>query len=231
METESLIEKESASLGRRSFLRYAGIGLAGVGILSAAACKKDGEYEGIDRGIDIGARNDISILNYAYALEQLEAAFYTQVTSSMYTGATSDEIALLTDIRDHELAHREFFKGALGANAIQALTPDFSSVNFGSRASVLATAQAFEDLGVSAYNGAGASIQSDVYLTIAGKIVSVEARHAAYIRNLVNPGSFADSTILDAAGMDKSKGVADVLKIANTFLKTKVNAYDYGYKS
>ncbi|MEJ7672299.1 MAG: ferritin-like domain-containing protein [Chitinophagaceae bacterium] len=35
------------------------------------------------------------------------------------------------------------------------LEVDFSSINFASRASVLGTAMAFEDLGVSAYNGAG----------------------------------------------------------------------------
>lgn len=230
MKTESLLEKDGASLGRRSFLRYAGAGLAGVGILAAGACTKDDPNEGIKRnGIDIGAQGDIAILNYAYALEQLEAAFYTQVIATMYSGATSDEIALLTDIRDHELAHREFFKTALGTSAVQALTPDFSSVNFSSRASVLGTAQAFEDLGVSAYNGAGFQIKSADYLTIAGKIVSVEARHAAYIRNLINPGSFADGTVINGVGLEMPKTIPMVLAIANTFLKTKVNAYDYGY--
>jgi len=232
MKTETLFEKDGASLGRRSFLRYAGAGLAGVGILAAGACKKDEGGVvggGNNNGIDLGAQGDFAILNYAYALEQLEAAFYTQVTANMYTGASADEIALFTDIRDHELAHREFFKAALGSSAIQALTPDFSAVNFSNRASVLATAQAFEDLGVSAYNGAGFMIKDANYLTIAGKIVSVEARHAAYIRNLVNPGSFADGTILDGFGMDKPKTIPMVLATANTFLKTKVNAYAYGY--
>jgi len=230
MKTETLLERESASLGRRSFLRYAGAGLAGVGILAAGACKKDEPGDQYNSGaIDIGAQSDFAILNYAYALEQLEAAFYTQVAANMYTGATADEVALLTDIRDHEIAHREFFKAALGSKALQALTPDFTAVNFTSKASVLATAQAFEDLGVSAYNGVGYMIKSADYLTLAGKIVSVEARHAAYIRNLLNPGSFADSTILDGFGMDKVSTIPVVLKTANTFLKTKVSASAYGY--
>ena len=98
-------------------------------------------------------------------------------------------------------------------------------------AGVLGVAQAFEDTGVQAYNGAGYLIKSADYLTIAGKIVSVEARHAAYIRNLVSPGSFADNTILDGAGMDKHKSIPEALAIANTFLKTKVNASNYGYVS
>jgi hypothetical protein len=231
MKTETQIEQQSPNMARRSFLRYAGVGVAGLGVLGVASCKKDNKSVEPMTGIDIGANGDLAILNYAYALEQLEAAFYIQVAATPFSGITSAETSLLTDIRDHEVAHREFFKAALSTNAIQALTPDFSSIDFSNRTKVLATAQAFEDLGVSAYNGAGYLIKSADYLTLAGKIVSVEARHAAYIRNLINPGSFADNTILDANGLDKQKTIAEVLGTANTFLKTKVNASNYGYVS
>jgi hypothetical protein len=88
----------------------------------------------------------------------------------------------------------------------------------------LGTAKAFEDLGVSAYNGAGKLIVSPDYLLLAGKIVSVEARHAAYIRDLISNGSFADSTVIDANGLDTSRNPADVLMIASGFLKSKINA-------
>lgn len=230
MKTETQHELENVSMARRSFLRYAGAGVATVGVLAAASCKKDAMVT-TSTGIDIGATGDLAILNYAYALEQLEAAFYINVAAHMYTGATADEIALLTDIRDHEVCHREFFKAALGTNAIQALTPNFSSIDFTSRTAVLGAAKAFEDTGVTAYNGAGYLIQNAAYLTLAGKIVSVEARHAAYIRNLINPGSFADATVLDTNGLDQQKTIAQVLPIANTYLTTKVNASNYGYVS
>ncbi|MGF7077852.1 ferritin-like domain-containing protein [Mucilaginibacter sp. UYCu711] len=236
MKTETLIENADVNMARRSFLRYAGAGAAAVGVLAAASCTKGTDNNmGMpvdppkNTGIDIGAKGDLAILNYAYALEQLEAAFYINVAAHMYTGASADEIALLTDIRDHEVAHRQFFKAALGANAIVSLTPNFSAIDFSSRTQVLAAAKAFEDTGVSAYNGAGYLIQNTEYLLLAGKIVSVEARHAAYIRNLVSPGSFADSTILDASGMDKPQTIAQVLAIANTYLTTKVSASNYGY--
>lgn len=228
MKTETQIETEGVNLARRSFLRYAGAGVATVGVLAAASCHKD-RTPTPTTGIDIGATGDVAILNYAYALEQLEAAFYINVAAHMYTGASADEIALLTDIRDHEVAHRQFFKAALGTNAIQSLTPNFSAIDFSSRTSVLAAAKAFEDTGVSAYNGAGYLIQSPTYLTLAGKIVSVEARHASYIRDLISPGSFGDTTILDVNAMDKQQTIPQVLAIANTYLTTKVNASNYGY--
>ncbi len=87
-------------------------------------------------------------MNYAYALEQLEAAFYAKVLDVPFHGVTSNETNTFAQIRDHETAHREFFKKALGESAISEIKVDFSSVNFESRDSVLGTADAFENLGL-----------------------------------------------------------------------------------
>ncbi len=101
---------------------------------------------------------------------------------------------------------------------------DFSSIDFGNRNSVLSTAKAFEDLGVSAYNGAGKLLTDVNFLLVAGKIVSVEARHAALIRELITPNSFAANDIVDANALDKARTPAEVLSIAGPFIKTKINA-------
>jgi hypothetical protein len=228
MKTQSQESMLDANMARRSFLRYAGVGVASVGLLATAACHKDHKIN-TSNGIDIGTKGDLAILNYAYALEQLEAAFYIQVITTPYSGISSDEKALLTSIRDHEILHREFFKAALSGNAIPALTFDFTSIDFTSRAKVLGAAKAFEDTGVQAYDGAGYLIQNAAYLTIAGKIVSVEARHAALISNLITPGSFAASDQVDGNGLNASATIAQVLPIANTYLKTKVSATNYNY--
>jgi hypothetical protein len=218
LEKELLTKKDAelASMSRRRFLGFAGA-TSGV-FLVATACKKDN-----DSGLDLGS-GDIGILNYAYALEQLEAAFYTQVVASPSTGLSASEMSLLKDIRDHEIAHREFFKAALGGNAIPGLDVDFSSINFSSRDSILATSKAFEDLGVSAYNGAGRLFKSADYLTLAGKIVSVEARHAAVIRDLISNGTFGDNTVVDVSGLDVVRTPSEVLGIAGTYIKTQINA-------
>ena len=52
---------------------------------------------------------------------------------------SSYEAQVLTGIRDHEIAHRELFRVALTVAAIPDLQPNFSRVNFASRASVLGT--------------------------------------------------------------------------------------------
>jgi Ferritin-like domain len=89
--------------------------------------------------------------SYAYALKQLEAAFYRQVTKTPYADMASADTDILSGIRDHEIAHRD--KAALKKNAIPALEVDFTKIDFNSRDSVLKTAMTFEDLGVAAYNG------------------------------------------------------------------------------
>lgn len=203
-----------AHVSRRKFFSYAGA----ASVVMLAACDKNNE----DDGVNLGS-GDIGILNYAYALEQLEAAFYTRVVQSFYTGATNDEKAFLTDIRDHEIAHREFFKNAIGGARIPDLEVDFSTINFTSRDSVLGTAKAFEDLGVTAYDGAGYLLKDANYLLLAGKIVSVEARHAALIRELISANTFLGDQV-DANSVNISRTPQEVLAIAGTYIKTKINA-------
>ncbi|MBX5439307.1 MAG: ferritin-like domain-containing protein [Thermoflavifilum sp.] len=220
LQDERLMQK----LPRRAFLKYAGLGSAGItALIMAAGCHKDNNSSPAAEEVNLGS-GDVGILNYAYALEQLEAAFYTQVVQTPYSGITDMELSFFTDIRDHEIAHREFFKAALSTSAIASLQFDFSSINFSSRSSVIATAKAFEDLGVSAYNGAGVYLQTPDYLTLAGKIVSVEARHAAYLRELVMSDTFVDSDVVDNNGLDLSRKPSEVLVIASTYIKTKINA-------
>ncbi|MEO5648910.1 MAG: ferritin-like domain-containing protein [Ginsengibacter sp.] len=205
---------------RRKFFGIMGAGTALM--VTAAACRKDNNGSSND-GVNLGS-GDIGVLNYAYALEQLEAAFYTTVIKTPYSGISAQEMSYLTDVRDHEIAHREFFKAALSTKAIQSLEVNFSAIDFTNRSSVLGTAKAFEDLCVSAYNGAGKLLVNPDYLTLAGKIVSVEARHAALIRDLITPGSFGDMTAVNAMGLDVVRAPKEVLSIAGAFLKTKLNA-------
>ena len=220
LQDEKLIS--SFGIQRRNMLKFFGASAAVVA-LGSACNKNDDDVDPItDTGVFLGA-GDFQILNFAYALEQLEAAFYVQVVAAanFTTLFPAVEQAYMTDIRDHEVIHREFFKAALGSNAIQGLTPNFSSIDFTSRIGILNVAKAFEDTGVSAYNGAAQYISDINYLGLAGKIVSVEARHAALIRDLISNNTFADD--LDANARDIEKTPSAVIDIVNPFLTTKIS--------
>ena len=233
---EDNFEIDSEKLpSRRTFLKYSSaaaltafaFGALNPETLSAKTAFLGLPIEPIRQGaVDLG-KGDTGILNYAYALEQLEAAFYTQAVSTPYSGMSSAEQQILTDIRDHEIAHRELFKAALGKKAIPGLQVNFTTIDFGSRDSVLMTARTFEDLGVSAYNGAGQLLKNGDFLLLAGKIVSVEARHAATIRDLLNPMSSAfagDDATDPSTGLDMARTPAQVLSAAAPFITTRVTA-------
>jgi hypothetical protein len=211
---------------RRSFLKFASAASA-----SAVAFGVDVDGLKLPRAFAQAAAADVGsgefgVLNFAYALEQLEAAFYTQVLTTPYRGMSEYELQVLTGIRDHEVAHRETFRLALNIFAIPDLTPNFSRVNFASRVSVLGTARAFEDLGVSAYNGGGVYLSNPLFLALAGSIVSVEARHAALIRDMLHPHStyFAGDDTVDRAGLDVVRVPSQVLPIAAPYIATPVTA-------
>lgn len=217
------------STGRRNFLRIAALGGAGVALPALLAACSDEYTTGVPgtgntTGVTLDFSTDVGVLNYAYALEQLEADFYTKVVATPYTGMSADEMTLLTAIRDHETIHRDFFAAAIptAGTKIPNLTTQYTGlVDFTSRTSVLAAAQTFEDLGVAAYNGAGQILKSTAYLGLAGKIVSVEARHAAAIRDVIanNAGtSFAGDDVIDASGLDRAFSPAKVLAAAQPFI-------------
>ena len=192
-----------------------------------AACSDvTGTSRTTSKAVTLDLSTDLGVLNYAYALEQLEAAFYEEALKHIITGCTATELHELLQIGQHEIVHREFLKAALGANAIPTLQVDFSSVDLTKRDSVFQTAKMFEDTGVAAYNGAGRLLHSATYLGLAGKIVSVEARHAASIRDILNPKSvdFAGDDVVDANGLGQAFAPSMVLPLVAPFIVTPISA-------
>jgi hypothetical protein len=231
---------------RREFLRLLGIGGSVVLLPTVFAACSDGDDDCGEnptapncspQGATLDLSNDTGILNYAFALEQLEAGFYTAVVgSAAFNGMTTEQKEVFTDLRNHEVIHREFLRRVLGNNAIGDLALNQSTVNaaIGSAASILKTAESFEDLGVAAYNGAGKYLTVAANLTVAGQIVSVEARHAAAIRDLREGLSlagtpagtrFAGDDVVNAMGLDVKLEPSAVLArvVASQFVTTSVS--------
>lgn len=206
---------------RRGFLKALGVGGALVMLPTVFTACRDGDSV-TDPGMDaslvrLDLSTDTGILNYAYALEQLEAAFYTAALASPgFAALSASEQEVLTDLQKHEVIHREFFKQVLGSAAIPSL--DFNTATVASltasRDQLLKSSQLLEDTGVSAYNGAGKYLTSAANLLVAGKIVSVEARHAAAIRDIrdgTGGTKFAGDDVVNASGLDVKAEPSTVL--------------------
>ncbi len=210
-DTPKMIISDSGMLNsprnRRDILKLMAAGGAMVFLPSMlTACSEEDDSGGLTNPgsgttvtIDF-AKGDIAVLQFAYALEQLEADFYTRVVNAFgSSNLSTTERAVLTDIKYHEVLHREFFKAVLGSTNGFTLTTTYPNINFNDRLSVLNTAKLLEDTGVKAYNGAAQYITDVNNLLAAGKIVSVEARHAAAIADLLSPNTnaFAPTTFDD----------------------------------
>lgn len=129
---------------------------------------------------------DVKILNYALTLEYLEAAFYAEAVSK---GALDGSLKTFANVvAQHEAAHVAALQKALGSAAVKKPTFDFKGTTSDAK-KFAGTAQVLEDTGVSAYEGQATAIQTPAVLMAAGSILPVEARHAAWIRDINGAGN------------------------------------------
>lgn len=121
---------------------------------------------------------DRTILNFALLLEYLKESFYRE---SLANGAlTGDSRRFASVAVEHERAHARALEELLGAHARPRPAFHFGSKTRNQR-QFLSTAVALEDLAVAAYNAQAANLTHDA-MRAALEIVSVEGRHAAWIR-------------------------------------------------
>ncbi len=202
---------------RRSFLGRSVIGAGGALALAAPSAEAQ------------SAAGDIDILNYALTLEHLEAAFYRDgvnrfgfeefVNGSFNNNFTGDPTQGLSlgiydffrAIRDHEQTHVNTLIQvirSLGGTPVAACRYNFG---YSTVDQFVAVAQALENTGVMAYDGAIALIQAPALKTAAATIATVEARHAAML-NLLNGASPFP------AAFDTPRTMAEILAIAGRFI-------------
>jgi hypothetical protein len=175
--------------------------------------------------------SDVDILNYALTLEHLENEFYIQMLDQFserefQRSDLLDEFGFgmrftardyLRTIQEHEQAHVDFLTTAI-ENAGGTPATAATEYNFGAPlgqqgidtvVEFTTVAEVLESTGVDAYAGAAPLIDNaSAYVPPALEIHSVEANHAAYLRNLNGenpmPTAFNEAQsmqdVLDAIG-------------------------------
>jgi rubrerythrin len=199
--------EEVATDTRLGFLRKAAVGGAVVvgGSAFMGAMPKIASAAGIPA-------SDIAILNFALTLEYLEAAFYAEaVANGKLTDKDTKRFA--TVVASHEDQHVKFLQAVLKSKAVARPKFDFKGTT-ADEAKFQATADVLENTGVHAYLGQVPNIKAKPVLIGAGRILPIEARHAAWIRDIrfqggttspetPAPGAFED-------GFSKAKILAAV---------------------
>jgi rubrerythrin len=173
----SALPVEIEGMTRSAFILRGAISAAGLYGAGAVA-------PFVSRALAQGNAADIEAVNFALALENLEAAFYT---AALKGAKLKGEVkALATEFGKHETTHVDTLKQLvqqLGGKAEPAAAAKF---NLRSQADFLKAAVALEDLGVGAYNGLIPRFTTPDIVQAAASIVQVEARHAAALRFRAN---------------------------------------------
>jgi rubrerythrin len=142
------------------------------------------------------AKQDGEILNFALLLEYVQAAFYAEGLSR--AGLTGELKTFASTVAAQEQEHIAFLKSALGSAARKTPKLDFGDDTADAEKFSLAAFK-LEDLGVAAYTAQAPNLTT-ASLRAAARIVSVESRHAAWIRDLrgMNPAPDAAEPSIDA---------------------------------
>ncbi len=195
---EDLVEN---AVSRRKFAKSAlaaGFAIGAVGLVDGGSSEAQAQ-----------SLTDVDILNFALNLEYLEAEFYTVATTGRRIGdigigvtgtgtqgattgggmlALDDRVAQAAlNLANEEQMHVRFLRTALGAAAVAKPAINLEALNLGFRNATefLTLARAFEDVGVTAYNGAAPLIRSSSILAAAAAIALTEAQHSGVLRYLV----------------------------------------------
>jgi rubrerythrin len=143
-------------------------------------------------------KGDIAILNYALTLEFLEAAFYKEASAGKLSGEAAK---FASTVGAHEQAHVEALQKVLGSKAVK--SPKFKFGDATSKAKFLPTAMVLETTGVSAYQGQATKIKTPAVLASAGAILAVEARHAAWVTDIIGKDPAAPAAFSTAKSMQQ----------------------------
>jgi len=167
---EERMEAAEHTASRRAVLTAAGLVAGGILVGGVGA-------PAIGSGSRLG---DAEILNFALEMEELQAALYAQALQ--HAGLTGELAQYARVVGGHERAHVAFLRQTLGSRAKPAPAFDFGEAVTDPDRFVVA-ARVLEDLGVAALDGQAANLTKPSLAAVA-TIVSVEARHAAWIRDL-----------------------------------------------
>jgi len=185
-------------------------------ILSVAALAAVASASPIKRAANV---TDGDILNYALTLEHLEDTFYREalakftVDDFLAANFTEETYERIQTISKDETTHVSFLTSALTAAGVKPVAECTYDFGYKDVTGFMATASVLEGVGVSAYLGAAADIMSKTYLTAAGSILTVEARHSSYIRNTIKQAPFP-------APFDNPLSLNEVYTLAAPFIKS-----------
>jgi rubrerythrin len=186
-----------AGLLRRISVGLGAVSAAGAGAAALASAQGPASLPASDR----------RILRFALQLERLQAAFYAEAIRG---GKLTGEVRQFAEtVGREELAHQHYLEKALGATTASSQRYRFGDAARSDRTFIVAAAK-LEDTGLAGYNGQAANLSRPTLRSVA-RVISVEARHAAWARDLAGQQPAPHAT-------DAPISAADVLSAIRPFM-------------
>jgi rubrerythrin len=187
-------DRGTTELKRATLLKRVAITLGGITAGGAAAA-----------GLAEAGRNapkhlsgrDREILEFALRLEHLQVAFYSEAVRRGKLTGEARQFAQVVGQEEHQ--HLDYFTHVLGNSDARPGRFTFGDATADDRRFVAAAAK-IEDTGLAAYNGQAENMSRHTLQSVA-RVISVEARHAAWARSLAGqvPAPVAADTPINAA--------------------------------
>ncbi|GAB3727064.1 hypothetical protein GCM10027594_08910 [Hymenobacter agri] len=212
---------QAQPVGRRSFLRVSAASAATVALIATTGCSTETPAPTTSDPNQLALPSgDAGLFYYGYLLGLALSTTYDKIVANPPNDLTQAERSIIFDMRNHQLIYRELCHYYIDPTTAKVgpFPTDFvfntSTFTLTTRAGALAAVQQLADLAAAAYPVllplfTSASAYPRALLL---KAVSVQARHAAAIRDLLTPGSFADATVVDpATGQLRTKTPTEVV--------------------
>jgi rubrerythrin len=149
---------------------------------------------------------DVKILQLVLQLEYTQVAFYEQALKQ--AGLQGDLRTFAQAALAHERQHLAAIQKALGAKAGPKPTFDFGPRTKSAEAFTRAAID-LEDIAVAGYNGQATNLTKPT-LAAAAEIVSVEARHAAWVRAIAGKVAAPDPVDKPITAQEAARGLHEI---------------------
>jgi hypothetical protein len=221
----------NTGITRRDFLvRSLAGGALALPFIAQLACT-DNVTDPTEQAV-LDLSTDAGVMNYFYAITQLQSDFWTRVSANRFPGITTVENSAFAAIGSHATSQRNWLSAFQTSGRISdvILFSFADTVDFSSRASTMSAALAIEDGASQAYTGGVGYLKSDANILLAAKLASIAARHSATLRDLndlaaggASRTSFGGDDIVGSTGLEIVKTPSEVVGSLQKYMKTTLN--------
>lgn len=221
------------TLSRRDFLTRVALGGGAFAIpsLLASACNDNAIVDPTEAAT-LDFSSDAGVLNYFYAISQLQADFWPRVNANRFPGITTAETSAFASLASHATSQRNWLQlYQTKGRVTDVLTFAFGdSVDFANRTSAMGAGITIEDAASQAYAGGARYLKEAANVILAAKLTSIAARHSATLRDLNDlfaggntRTTFAADDLVGANGLEPAQTPSAVIATLSKYFKTTLS--------